>query len=177
MLDALRADFMNDRRIVLDGEINQDSALQVILSLWKLTKKNNKDPIYIFINSPGGEISAGLSIIDAMRYVKVPIYTFCYSLAESMAAVILAAGDKRFAFKHSTIMIHQPLTAANGYVKQSDLSDAAHKLEAKRKEIETMLSEYSKGKSSYSVIHKACDKDNFMGTNEALKLGLIDEIV
>jgi len=175
-IENLVNEFTKDRKILLHGEINEALALKVILIINKLQKESNK-PIYMFIDSPGGSLQAGLSIIDTMEYSKVPIYTFCYSLAASMAAVILSAGDKRFAYKHSTVMIHQPLMGTEGYTKQSDLSIAAKKLENQRKKIEELLTGYTKGKTSLKKMHKACDFDNYLTSEEALNMGLIDEIV
>lgn len=169
--------FISNRKILIRGEVNEALALETILTLYKLTKENNKEPIYLFIDSIGGDVQAGLTIIDAMKYIEAPVYTFCYSLAASMAAVILAAGDRRFAFEHATVMIHQPLTAMQGYQKQTDLTEQAKKIEAKRKKIETMLSEYTKGKTPFKKMHKACEYDHYLTSQEALEMGLIDEIV
>ena len=170
-------DFTKRRKVLIYGEINNKLALDVMLILSKLEQENSTEPIYLFIDSPGGSIQAGLSIIDAMNYVKPPVYTFCYSMAASMAAVILSAGEKRYAFEHSTVMIHQPLTGLGEVIKQSDLSDAAKKLEETRKRVEELLAKSTKGKTSIQEMHKACEKDNYLTAEQALKMGLIDEII
>lgn len=170
-------DFTKRRKVLIYGEINNKTALDVMLILSKLEQENSTEPIYLFIDSNGGSIQAGLSIIDAMNYVKPPVYTFCYSMAASMAAVILAAGEKRFAFEHSTVMIHQPLVGAQGMIKESELSEAAENLKKERNKIEELLSKSTKGKTSVKVMHKACEKDNYLTAQQALDMGLIDEII
>lgn len=177
-LDGLLNDFTSRRKILICGTIDNRLALDVMLLLSKLEKENSTEPIYLFIDSPGGSVQAGLTIIDCMNYVKAPVYTFCYSMAASMAAVILAAGEKRFAFEHSTIMIHQPSRLiVEQYVKQSDLSEAARSAEETRKTLEELLAKSTKGKTSIQEMHKACEKDNYLTAEQALKMGLIDEII
>lgn len=175
--ESLINSFTGDRRIILNGSINEQQALRVILTLYELTKEDPNKPIYLYINSLGGDIQYGLAIIDTIHYISAPVYTFCYAMAASMGAVILAAGDKRFAYEHATIMVHQPWVGLSGPTNQTSLTEAARKLEEERKKIETLLCKFTKGKTSFEDMHKACDFDNFMPSSDALKMGLIDEIV
>ena len=118
-----------------------------------------------------------IMLSQTMNKIKCPVNTFCYSMAASMAAVILACGEKRYAFKHSKIMIHQPLLNFEGRYRQSDLSVEARELEETRFDLETILTDSTKGKTTFEEMHKACEKDNYLKPEVALKMGLIDEIV
>lgn len=176
--NALVEEFTSKRKILLIGEINDAMAAKVILTLWKLKQEDPDEPIYLFIDSNGGSVPAGLSIVDAINYIKPKVNTFCYGKAASMGAVILASGHHRVAFKNSLIMIHQPLSyLSEGFIKQSDLSESAKTLENTRNTLEDILTKSTKGKTSLEEMHKACDKDNYLTAEQALKMGLIDEIL
>lgn len=170
-------EFVNNRNVLLVGEINSQTALEIMMILLKLEQLDPDAPINLYIDSPGGSVMAGLSIIDVMESITPKVNTICYSLAGSMAAVILSSGHKRVAFKHSTVMIHQPLSGLEGFYKQTDLSERARNLEETREEIEKILANNTKGKTSFDAMHIACEKDNFLTPQEALEMGLIDEIV
>lgn len=170
-------EFVEHRNVLLYGEINSALAMEIMMILLKLEQIDPNAPINIYIDSPGGDVRAGLTIIDTMKSIKPKINTFCYSMAASMAAIILACGDKRYAFEHSTIMIHQPLSPMEGIYRQTDLSERARSLEEMRKDLETILSNATNGKTSLEAMHAACDKDNYLKPQEALEMGLIDHIL
>lgn len=175
--NLLLNDFIEQRNVVISGEINSNLAMQVMMILLKLEQIDSNAPINLYIDSPGGDVRAGLTIIDTIKSIKPKVNTFCYSMAASMGAVILACGDERYAFKHSTIMIHQPLSPMEGIYKQTDLSERAHSLEEMRDNLEQILCESTKGKTSIKEMHDACDKDNYLKPEDALKMGLIDHII
>lgn len=175
--DPLVDEFLKNRNIIISGTIDAELAKHVMILLLKLEKEDSEAPINLYIDSGGGVVPSGLAIIDTMNKIKCPVNTFCYSMAASMAAVILACGAKRYAFKHSKIMIHQPLLNFEGRYRQSDLSVEARELEETRFDLETILTDSTKGKTSFEEMHKACEKDNYLKPEVALKMGLIDEIV
>lgn len=165
---------LEDRIVFLSGPIDDASANIVVGQLLFLEMKDPTKEIALYINSPGGSVSAGLAIYDTMNFVKSEVSTICVGMAASMAAFLLAAGakGKRFALPNSEIMIHQPLGGAQG--QASDIAIAAdHILKTKRK-LNTILAE--KTGQSYETIERDTDRDNFMTAEEAVKYGLIDKI-
>lgn len=177
LLDTLLGEFSSARNVLLFGEVNQEMALRMLVELTKLNSLDPTAPINMYINSPGGDIGAGFAIIDVMRSIRAPVNTICFSMAASMGAVILAAGNKRYALEHSTIMIHQPLTGMQGYIKNEDINDIADRSNKIRKQVEGFLADSTKGKTTLEEMHKACSKDYYMTAEEALEMGLIDEIL
>ncbi len=165
---------LEDRIIFLNGEVDDNLANNVIAQLIYLEGKNPDKDIYIYINSPGGSVSAGLAIYDTMRYIKCDVSTICVGLAASMGAFLLAGGTKgkRFALPNSEIMIHQPLGGAQG--QASDIMIQANQIAKIKQKINQMLSENT-GKP-LEVVEKDTDRDNYMSANEAKEYGLIDEI-
>ncbi len=165
---------LEDRIIFLNGEVDDNLANNVIAQLIYLEGKNPDKDIYIYINSPGGSVSAGLAIYDTMRYIKCDVSTICVGLAASMGAFLLAGGTKgkRFALPNSEIMIHQPLGGAQG--QASDIMIQANQIAKIKKKINEMLSENT-GKP-IEIVEKDTDRDNYMTAEEAKAYGLIDEI-
>ncbi|HHX49770.1 MAG TPA: ATP-dependent Clp endopeptidase proteolytic subunit ClpP [Clostridiales bacterium] len=165
---------LEDRIVFITGEIDINTANLVIGQLLYLeTKDPNKD-IYLYINSPGGLVSAGLAIYDTINYIKCDVCTICVGLAASMGAFLLAAGTKgkRFALPNSEIMIHQPLGGTQG--QASDIAiHAEHILKLKAK-LNKILSEVTGQK--LSTIEKDTDRDNYLSAEEALKYGIIDKV-
>lgn len=166
---------LKDRIIMLNGVIDNESANSIIAQLLFLANEDDKKDISIYINSPGGEISAGLAIYDTIQYIKPDVQTICVGLAASMAAFLLASGTKgkRYALKNSEVMIHQPLGGVSG--QASDIKIAAdHIIKIKEK----MNKELSKltGKS-YEQICADTDRDNYMSAEEAKEYGIIDEVL
>ena len=165
---------LEDRIIFLTGEINDAVADTVVAQLIYLEGKDPNKDICLYINSPGGSVSAGLAIYDTMNYVKCDVSTICIGLAASMGAFLLSSGakGKRFSLPNSEIMIHQPLGGAQG--QASDIKiQADHILKIKEK-LNKILSENT-GKP-VSVIEKDTDRDNYLSAEEALEYGLIDKI-
>lgn len=173
----LTREFIANRNLLLYGEINEQTANDMLMLLTKMSAEDPSAPINLYINSPGGDVQAGLTIVDVMNSLKCPVNTICYSLAASMAAVILAAGDKRYALKHATIMIHQPLVGAQGWLKNDDVNAMAERSNRIRRTVEEILAESTKGKTSLEAMHEACSRDHFLTSEEALEMGLIDEIL
>ena len=165
---------LQDRIIFLAGEITDETANIVIAQLIYLEGKNPDKDIFIYINSPGGSVSAGMAIYDTMNYIKCDVSTICVGLAASMGAFLLSSGakGKRFALPNSEIMIHQPLGGAQGQASDIEIQ-ARHILNIKGK-LNKILSENT-GKP-LEVIEKDTDRDNFMSPEEAKEYGLIDNI-
>ena len=165
---------LEDRIIFLNGEIDDNVANLVIAQLIYLEGKNPDKDIFLYINSPGGSVSAGFAIYDTMQYIKCDVTTICVGLAASMGAFLLSSGTKgkRFALPNSEIMIHQPLGGAKG--QASDIEIQARHIARIKMKINQILSENT-GKS-LKVIEKDTDRDNYMTADEAKKYGLVDQI-
>ena len=166
---------LRERIVFLGGAIDDDVANIVIVQLLFLESEDPKKDISLYINSPGGSISAGLAILDTMNHVKPSISTMCVGMAASMGAVILSAGDKgkRFALPNSEIMIHQPLGGAEG--QASDIEISAKRIIKNREVLNKILAKNSG--QPLSRIEKDADRDFFMNAEEAKKYGIIDKIL
>lgn len=166
---------LKDRIIFLSGEVNDHMANTIIAQLLFLQAEDGEKDINIYINSPGGSITAGMGIYDTMQLVKPDISTFCVGIAASMGAFLLASGTrgKRFALPNSEVMIHQPLGGAQG--QASDIEISAKRILRTRQRLNEMLSKHT-GKP-LEEIEKDTDRDRFMTSNEALEYGIIDEIL
>lgn len=165
---------LEDRIIFITGEINDATADIVVAQLIYLEGVDPEKPISIYINSPGGSVSAGLAIYDTMNYIKCDVCTICIGLAASMGAFLLSSGTKgmRYALPNAEIMIHQPLGGVSG--QASDIAIHAEQIiKTKRKLNEILAKNTSK---DIKTISKDTDRDNFMSADEALKYGLIDKI-
>lgn len=166
---------LNDRIIVLSDEVNDVTASLVVAQLLFLESENPDKDIQLYINSPGGSVSAGMAIYDTMQFVKCDVSTICVGMAASMGAFLLASGakGKRFALPNSEIMIHQPLGGAQG--QASDIKiQAEHILKIKDK-LNRILSERT-GQPLERVVMDT-DRDNYMSAQEAMEYGLIDKVV
>jgi len=165
---------LEDRIIFLTGEINDQVANTVVAQLIYLEAKNPDKEISLYINSPGGSVSAGLAIYDTMQYIKCPVSTICVGLAASMAAVLLLAGEKgkRFCLTNSEVMIHQPLGGMQG--QASDMKIHADHIMKTRERLNKIIAKHT-GKS-LKEIEKDTDRDNFLTSSEALEYGIIDKI-
>jgi ATP-dependent Clp protease, protease subunit len=164
------------REIFLWGEISDESAESAVQKIL-FFDGHSSDEITIFINSPGGIITSGLALYDAMQYAKSPIKTVCMGLAASFGAVILCAGDKgkRFAWENARVMIHQPLIAGSFYGPASDIQIQSEEMIKVRERLNSILSLHS-GKP-VKQIEEDTDRDFFMSAQEALEYGLVDSIV
>lgn len=165
---------LKDRIIILNGEIDDNSANIIVAELLYLDSQNNED-ISLYINSPGGSITAGMAIYDTMNFIKSDVSTICIGIAASMAAFLLSSGktNKRLALPNSEIMIHQPLGGARGQATEIKIA-AEHILKLKRK-LNTILSKNTK--KDIDTIEKDTERDYFMSANEAKNYGLIDKII
>ena len=165
---------LEDRIIFLTGEINDAVADTVVAELIYLEGKDPGKDICLYINSPGGSVSAGLAIYDTMNYIKCDVQTICIGLAASMGAFLLSSGakGKRFALPNSEVMIHQPLGGAQG--QASDIKIMADHIIKTKKKLNTILS-LNTGKL-YDVIERDTDRDNYLSAEEAKEYGLVDEI-
>ncbi len=166
---------LEDRVIFLGEGIDSAVANTVIAQLLFLEKQDAKAPITMYVNSPGGHVTAGLAIYDTMQYVKCPVITVAMGLAASMGSIILAGGEKgkRYALPHAEIMIHQPLGGAEW--QASDIMLAARHIEKTGDILYNILAEHTGQK--VKKVKEDCDRDNFMSAQEALEYGLIDKIV
>ncbi len=164
-----------DRIVFISGEVNDDMANAVCAQLLFLQSQDPKKEISVYVNSPGGSVTAGLAIYDTMQFVKCPIATYCLGQAASMGAVLLTAGAKgrRFALPNARIMIHQPWGGAEG--KASDIEITAREILRLKEKLNEILSKHS-GKKMEDVV-KDTDRDHFMSAEEAKKWGLIDEVI
>lgn len=164
-----------DRIIFLGVPVDDDVANIVQAQLLFLASTDSKSDISIYLNTPGGSVSAGLGIYDTMQLIEPDVATICTGMAASMGAILLCAGEKgkRSALPHSRVMIHQPLGGAKG--QASDIEIAAREIQKVKKELYTILSERT-GKP-YETIQADADRDFWMTSAEALDYGMIDEIL
>lgn len=166
---------LKDNIIFVGGEIDDYMANLIIAQLLFLESEDPKKEIKLYINSPGGSVTAGLAIVDTMAHVKNPISTVCVGIAASMGSLILSSGDKgkRYALPNSEIMIHQVMGGAHGQASDIEIS-AKHIL--KTKEILNKILAKNTGKT-FAQIEKDSDRDNYMSAEEAKKYGLVDKVL
>ena len=166
---------LNDRIIMLSDEVNDVTASLVVAQLLYLEGQDPDKDISLYINSPGGSVTAGMAIYDTMQYIKCDVSTICMGMAASMGAFLLSAGakGKRYALPNSEIMIHQPLGQAQG--QASDILIHASHIEKTRANLNKILAENT-GKP-LEIIEKDTERDNFMSANEAMEYGLIDKVI
>jgi ATP-dependent Clp protease, protease subunit len=166
-----------ERIIFLGRGVNDGIANQIISIMLYLDSEDPGKPIYLYINSPGGSITAGLAIYDTMRYIKSEVVTICVGLAASMGAFLLAAGSKgkRLALPHSRIMIHQPLGGIQGRRQASDIEIEAKEVLRIRDQLNQMMADNTG--QSIEKIQKDTDRDYFMSAEEAKAYGLIDKVI
>ena len=166
---------LNDRVIILSDEVNDTTASLVVAQLLYLEAQDPDKDIHLYINSPGGSISAGMAIYDKMQYIKCEVSTICVGLAASMGSFLLAAGakGKRYALPNAEIMIHQPSAGTQGQI--TDMAIHLKRLEIVKERMNRILSENT-GKSIETVTAD-CERDNFMTAQEAMEYGLIDQVI
>ena len=165
---------LEDRIIFLSGEINDQVADLVVAQLIYLESKDPNKDVTIYINSPGGSVTAGMAIYDTMNYIKCDVSTICIGLAASMGAFLLSSGTKgkRFSLPNSEIMIHQPLGGFQG--QASDIMIHAQNIQKIKEKMNAILAKNT-GKD-YEQVVKDTDRDNFMSAQEALEYGIVDKI-
>ena len=166
---------LKDRIIFLGEEVNETTAGLVTAQLLFLESEDPGKDIHLYINSPGGVVTAGLAIYDTMNYIKCDVETICIGLAASMGAFLLAGGTKgkRYALPNAEIMIHQPSGGAKG--QATDIQIVADNIQKTKKRLNTILSENT-GKP-YEVIAADTERDNYMSAQEAMEYGLIDGVI
>ena len=166
---------LKDRIVFVTGEIDDTMANLVIAQLLSLESEDPDKDIHLYINSPGGSVSAGLAIYDTMQYIKPDVSTICMGMAASMASVLLAAGapGKRFALPYSRVMIHQPLGGVQG--QASEIEITAREILRIRDEMNGILASHT-GQTKEKIAQDT-DRDNYMSSQEAKEYGLIDEVV
>lgn len=166
---------LKERVIFIVGQVEDHMANLVVAQLLFLESENPDKDISIYINSPGGSVTAGLAIYDTMQFIKCDVSTLCIGQAASMGAVLLAADTKgkRFSLPHSRVMIHQPLGGFQG--QASDIEIHAKEILKIREQLNQLLADHSGQKME--TIDADTERDNFMGADEAVKYGLIDEVL
>ena len=166
---------LQDRIVMLGGEVTDDSANSIVAQLLFLQAQDAKKEISMYINSPGGSVTAGLAIYDTMQFISCPVATYCIGQAASMGAVLLTAGEKgkRYALPNARIMIHQPWGGAEG--KASDIEITAREILRLKEILNQILATHS-GKSLEDVVRDT-DRDHFMSAAEACTWGLIDKVL
>ena len=166
-----------ERIIFLGRGVNDGIANQIIAVMLYLDSEDNSKPIYLYINSPGGSVTAGLAIYDTMQHIKSEVVTICVGLAASMGAFLLTAGSKgkRLALPHSRIMIHQPLGGVQGRRQATDIEIEANEILRIKGDLNQMMALHTG--QTVEKIEKDTDRDYFMSAKEAMEYGLIDKVI
>ena len=164
---------LQDRIILIFGEINDLTSASVIAQMLYLESVSKTDPIYIYINSPGGSVTSGLAIYDVINYIKCEVVTIGMGLCASLGAFLLATGDKRYALSNTKVMIHQPLGKSEG--QASDMMIVAEEIIKTKKRLNEILA--FKTKQDILKIERDCERDFYMTSTEALEYGIIDEVL
>lgn len=168
---------LNDRIIMLTDEVNSQTASLVVAQMLYLESVDSDKDIYLYINSPGGSITAGMAIHDTMKYIKCDVVTICMGMAASMGAFLLCSGtkDKRMALPNSEVMIHQPLISGGLSGQATDIKIHSDHLIRTRETLNKLIASYS-GKP-YEQVCQDTERDNYMTATQALEYGLIDKII
>jgi len=166
---------LKDRIIMLSGEVNDQVASTVVAQLLFLEAEDPEKDIYIYINSPGGVVTAGMSMFDTMNYIKPDICTICIGQAASMGAFLLSAGTKgkRFALPNARIMIHQPSGGAQG--QSTDIQIQAQEIQRLKDSLNELLASHTG--QEFSKVEADTERDNFMSAQEAAEYGLVDKVI
>ncbi|HMV12378.1 MAG TPA: ATP-dependent Clp endopeptidase proteolytic subunit ClpP [Nitrosomonas sp.] len=166
---------LKERIIFLVGPVTEVTANLVVAQLLFLESENSDKDIYLYINSPGGSVSAGLAIYDTMQFIKPNVSTLCIGQAASMGALLLTAGEKgkRFCLPNSRVMIHQPMGGFQG--QASDIEIHAKEILYLKSKLNEIMSKHTG--QSVKVIEKDTDRDNFLSADEAVKYGLVDAVL
>ena len=168
---------LNDRIVFLGEEVNDAVANSIVAQLLHLESEDPDKDISLYINSPGGSITAGLAILDTMNFVKCDVSTICIGLCASMASVLLAGGakGKRYALPNSEVLIHQPMGGAQNGTQETDMAIIAEQMKKTRARMNKILAD-STGQS-IDKIAKDTERDNWLDAFEAKKYGLVDEVL
>jgi ATP-dependent Clp protease protease subunit len=168
---------LKDRIIMLQGQVEDGMANAIIAQLLFLDAQDNTKDIYLYVNTPGGSVSAGLAIVDTMNFIKSDVQTIVMGMAASMGTIIASSGTKgkRFMLPNAEYLIHQPMGGAGQGTQQTDIQIIADSIKKTRDRLENILSENS-GKP-IEQIHTDCERDHWMDAKETLDYGFIDEIM
>jgi ATP-dependent Clp protease protease subunit len=166
---------LKERIVFLSSDVNDITASLVTAQLLFLESEDPDKDIYLYLNSPGGSVTAGMAIYDTMQYIRPPVSTLCIGQAASMGAILLAAGatGKRYALPHARIMIHQPMGGVQG--QASDIAIQAKEILRIREELNDILAKHSG--QSLAVIERETDRDRFMTGLEAKEFGIVDQVI
>ncbi|KAF4627783.1 hypothetical protein G7Y89_g10369 [Cudoniella acicularis] len=168
---------LQERIVCLNGEVNETVSAAVVAQLLYLESDNPEKAITLYINSPGGSVTAGLAIYDTMTYIRSPVSTVCVGQAASMGSLLLCGGEKgkRFCLPHSSIMVHQP---SGGYFGQaSDIAIHATEILRVRKQLNEIYIKHLTKEHSLEDIERLMERDKFLSANEALEMGIVDQIL
>lgn len=171
---SIESKLMSDRRLFITGEINADSAMDFFKQVMLLNMENDKEPISVFINSPGGEIDNGLLLYDAIVGSKAPIYTFCTGCAYSMGAVLFACGKERFMLPHSKLMLHEPLLGGKIGGNASSIKSISESLLETKGMLNKLLA-FHTGKTE-AEMDELTSYAHYFSAQDAVKMGLADGI-
>ncbi|HIF62764.1 MAG: ATP-dependent Clp endopeptidase proteolytic subunit ClpP [bacterium] len=166
---------LKERIVFLSGEVDDTTAALVTAQMLFLEAEDPEKDIFLYLNSPGGQVTAGLAIYDTMQYIRPPVSTLCLGQAASMGAVLLAAGakGKRYALPHSRVMIHQPLGGAQGQATDVDIQ--AREILRVRALLNEILARHTG--QDLATIEESTDRDHFMDGSQAVEFGIIDEVI
>ncbi|KAL9092372.1 MAG: hypothetical protein Q9159_000880 [Coniocarpon cinnabarinum] len=168
---------LKERIICCNGPIDETTSASIVAQLLFLEADNPEKPISLYINSPGGSVTAGLAIYDTMTYIASPVTTICVGQAASMGSLLLAGGEpeNRFALPHSSIMVHQP---SGGYFGQaSDIAIHAKEILRVRERLNRIYQRHLTKEMSLEEVGKLLERDNFLSVEEALELGIVDRVL
>lgn len=166
---------LSDRIVFINGLIDDLTANSVIAQLLFLDSQDSEKEISLYINSPGGSVTAGMAIHDTMRYIKAPVHTIGIGLAASMGALLLASGNTRSVLPHTKVMIHQPLVSGDLGGKETDIKILAKDLTKTRRMVSEILAE--RCKKSIETVEQDIENDRYMSAQEALDYGICDSII
>lgn len=167
---------LKDRIVMLNGEVNNQTASLITAQLLFLDSES-KEPIHLYINSPGGSIVDGMAILDTMNFIKSPVHTIAMGMAASMGAFLLSQGEPghRYALPNAEIMVHQPLGGYQG--QATDIDIHAKRILKMKERLTTMMANSTNEKTSKKKMKEMCERDNFLDADEALAAGLIDAVI
>lgn len=166
---------LKDRIIMLTDEVNDVTASLVVAQLLFLEAENPEKDIYLYINSPGGSVTAGMAIYDTMNYIRCDVNTICMGMAASMGAFLLSSGTpgKRFCLPNAEVMIHQPSGGSRG--QETEMRISYENILKTRERLERIMADNTG--QPYEKVHADCERDNYMTAEEAKQYGLVDEII
>lgn len=164
---------LKDRIIFVSGEITDDLSTSIVAQLLYLESENPNEKVHMYINSPGGSITAGMAIIDTMKYIECEIHTICVGMCASMGAMILSQGDRRYSLPNGEVMIHQPLGGRQGQATDIDLY--ARHIKMTKDKMAKLLADVTK--KPLDIILQDIERDYYMSAEEAVDYGIVESII